>query len=180
MMEKDKQPRIYPRDPNDPSPASACEGSVESLTFPLPRGDGLMRSIDAYLGLPASWSSGPEMPSRVFMDAWKEVLDPLLIEREKIMTGGVARILGALPKEIRLQVTENTNAPIHTFLERWNPRGLVSKPRPGEPEIKGTLKCGLSWEWLKWARDYYDISLPAARMVGINFLKGDKSGMASD
>jgi len=43
----------------------------------------------------------------------------------------------------------------------------------GEPQIEGDLKCGLSWEWLKWARDFYGISLPAAKMLGKDFLKNN-------
>lgn len=72
---------------------------------------------------------------------------------------------------LRVRVKENTGSPVHTYLHNWMPNGTPYRKNAGEPPIQGTLKCGLNWAWLKWARDFYGISLVAARRVGLDFIE---------
>lgn len=80
--------------------------------------------------------------------------------------------LARMKEPTRMTVKENTGNPVHTWLRTWMPQGGTSYRRNvNEPPLKGNLKCGLSWEWLKWARDFYGISLVAAQHIGMDFIK---------
>lgn len=77
-----------------------------------------------------------------------------------------------------ISIKENPGSPIHTFIQRWNARGVYLSRRPGEPKLKGSMQCGLNYAWVKWARDYYGISLVAAIHIGRDFI--EKGGIEPD
>jgi len=86
------------------------------------------------------------------------------------------RLVDKTPLEISIR--ENPGSPIHTFLKRWNAKGTYLARRPGEPKLSGSMQCGLNYEWVKWARDHYDISLVAAIHIGKDFI--EKGGVEPD